>query len=308
MMNLMHWRLLVAVADHGSITAAAERVGMTQSAASQAMASMEAALGAQLFTREPRKTLPTALGGRVIEHARVMMGALQAIRTTVDESRPLLSGSLRIASFPMVLATFLTPLLQRFRQLHPGIEITTLDVTDSEVHALLDAELIDLGVVLNPEPARNATVLGRDFWMAVLPTHHPIAQRPADGDVLKVQRIASQLRQEKPLAEVDQHELAVLRVGNHMQPMGQDKRHGFVRKRPHRATNMLHGVAAQVDLDLEVFMPMRAGQRRPPAFIADIEVGAVAALFHAIGGNAGAWHNGLSGGLGTTLALSLIHI
>jgi len=183
MMNLMHWRLLVAVADHGSITAAAERVGMTQSAASQAMASMEAALGAQLFTREPRKTLPTALGGRVIEHARVMMGAMQAIRTTVDESRPLLSGSLRIASFPMVLATFLTPLLQRFRQLHPGIEITTLDVTDSEVHALLDAELIDLGVVLNPEPARNATVLGRDFWMAVLPTHHPIAQRPADATV-----------------------------------------------------------------------------------------------------------------------------
>ena len=56
MMNLMHWRLLVAVADHGSITAAAERVGMTQSAASQAMAGMEATLGAQLFTREPRKT------------------------------------------------------------------------------------------------------------------------------------------------------------------------------------------------------------------------------------------------------------
>ena len=69
MMNLMHWRLLVAVADHGSITAAAEQVGMTQSAASQAMASMEATLGAQLFTREPRKTLPTALGLSVIEFA-----------------------------------------------------------------------------------------------------------------------------------------------------------------------------------------------------------------------------------------------
>ncbi|RUQ44955.1 LysR family transcriptional regulator, partial [Corynebacterium pseudodiphtheriticum] len=78
MMNLMHWRLLVAVADHGSITAAAQCVGMTQSAASQAMAGMEATLGAQLFTREPRKTLPTALGLSVIEQARVMMGALQA--------------------------------------------------------------------------------------------------------------------------------------------------------------------------------------------------------------------------------------
>lgn len=183
MMNLMHWRLLVAVADHGSITAAAEQVGMTQSAASQAMASMEAALGAQLFTREPRKTLPTALGLSVIEQARVMMGALHTIRTTVDEARPLLRGSIRIASFPMVLATFLTPLLQRFRQLNPGIEVTTLDVTDSEVHSLLDAGLIDLGVVLNPKPARNATVLGRDLWMAVLPNHHPLAQRAGDASV-----------------------------------------------------------------------------------------------------------------------------
>lgn len=183
MMNLMHWRLLVAVADHGSITAAAEQVGMTQSAASQAMASMEATLGAQLFTREPRKTLPTALGLDVIAQARVMMGALQAIRTTVDEARPLLRGNIRIASFPKVLATFLTPLLQRFRQLNPGIEVTTLEVTDSEVHTLLDAGLIDLGVVLNPKPERNATVLGRDLWMAVLPARHPLAQCPQDASV-----------------------------------------------------------------------------------------------------------------------------
>lgn len=183
MMNLMHWRLLVAVADHGSITAAAERVGMTQSAASQAMAGMEATLGAQLFTREPRKTLPTALGLSVIEQARVMLGALQAIRSTVDAAKPTLRGTIRIASFPMVLATFLTPLLQRFGQLYPGIEVTTLDVTDNEVHTLLDADLIDLGVVLNPKPERNATVLGRDLWMAVLPTHHALALRPADATV-----------------------------------------------------------------------------------------------------------------------------
>ena len=183
MMNLMHWRLLVAVADHGSITAAAGHVGMTQSAASQAMAGMEATLGAQLFTREPRKTLPTALGLSVIEQARVMLGALQAIRSTVDEARPMLRGTIRIASFPMVLATFLTPFLQRFRQLYPGIDVTTLDVTDNEVLTLLEADLIDLGVVLNPKPECLATVLGRDCWMAVLPTNHPLAQRPADASV-----------------------------------------------------------------------------------------------------------------------------
>ncbi|MFP3495944.1 LysR family transcriptional regulator [Pseudomonas sp. SIMBA_059] len=191
MMNLMHWRLLVAVADHGSITAAAQCVGMTQSAASQAMAGMEATLGAQLFTREPRKTLPTALGLSVIEQARVMMGALQAIRSTVDEARPMLRGALRIASFPIVLQTFLCPLLQRFKQLYPGIEVTTLEVTDDEVNTLLDAGLIDLGVVLNPRPERKATVLGRDHWIAVVPAQHALAQRPA-GAVVTLEELLEQ--------------------------------------------------------------------------------------------------------------------
>lgn len=177
MMNLMHWRLLVAVADHGSITAAAERVGMTQSAASQAMASMEATLGAQLFIREPRRTLPTALGVSVLEQARVMLGALQAIRCRVEEARPALHGNLRIACFPQVLAKFLSPRLQRFAQLYPGIEVTTLEVTDSEVNALLDADLVDLGVVLNPRAERNATPLGRDTWLAVVPARHELAQQ-----------------------------------------------------------------------------------------------------------------------------------
>ncbi|KAF1030054.1 MAG: HTH-type transcriptional regulator CynR [Pseudomonas sp.] len=183
MMNLMHWRLLVAVVDHGNITAAAEQVGMTQSAASQAMASMEAALGVQLFTREPRKTLPTALGLQVIEQARVMLQALQTIRSTVDEARPMLRGSLRIASFPMVVMKFLSPALQRFNQRYPGIEVTTLEVTDNEVNTLLEADLVDLGMVLNPDPARNATVVGRDNWLAVLPQDHPFSARPAGATV-----------------------------------------------------------------------------------------------------------------------------
>lgn len=130
-------------------------------------------------------------------------------------------------------------------------------------------------------------------------------RRLADGNVFQVEGVAGQLRQEKPLAEVDQHELAVFGVGDHMQAMGQDKGKGLARERPHSAANVLHSVAAEVDLDLEVFMPMRAGQRRPPALVADVEVGAVAALLHAVGGNAGAWHNGLSGGRVTTLASSL---
>ena len=176
MMNLMHWRMVVAVADTGNITRAAERVGMTQSGASQALALIEETLGVQLFSRENRQTLPTAIGLPVIEQARSMLGALEAIRSTVDAAKNVQRGSIRLASFPMVLATFLPPLLRQFNRLYPGIQVVALEVSDDEVETLLAAGLVDVGVVLNPAPERNAALLGRDAWVAVQPGGHPLGR------------------------------------------------------------------------------------------------------------------------------------
>ncbi|KPH01310.1 LysR family transcriptional regulator [Pseudomonas sp. RIT-PI-q] len=183
MMNLMHWRMVVAVADTGNITRAAERVGMTQSGASQALALIEDTLGVQLFSRENRQTLPTAIGLPVIEHARTMLGALENIRSTVDAGKGIQRATIRLASFPMVLATLLPPLLRQFNRLYPGIQVVALEVSDDEVETLLGAGLVDVGVVLNPTPARNAILLGRDAWMAVLPGGHPLARRSNEEGV-----------------------------------------------------------------------------------------------------------------------------
>jgi DNA-binding transcriptional LysR family regulator len=171
------------VADHGNITRAAERIGMTQSGASQALALMEETLGVQLFSRESRQTLPTAIGLPVIEQARLMLGALETIRQTVDSVRPMLRGTIRLASFPMVLASFLPPLLRQFNRLYPGIEVVALEVSDDEVETLLAAGLVDVGVVLNPAPERNAGPLGRDAWVAVVPAGHPLALRGTEQGV-----------------------------------------------------------------------------------------------------------------------------
>ena len=183
MMNLMHWRMVVAVADTGNITRAAERVGMTQSGASQALALIEETLGVQLFSRENRQTLPTAIGLPVIEQARTMLGALDAIRTTVEAAKGVQRGTIRLASFPMVLATFLPPLLRQFNRLYPGIQVVALEVSDDEVETLLGAGLVDVGVVLNPAPERSASRLGCDAWVAVVPGGHPLARRSTEQGV-----------------------------------------------------------------------------------------------------------------------------
>lgn len=175
MMNLIHWRLLLAVADAGNITHAARQVGMTQSGASQAIAQLEQHLGAPLFTRERRQSVPTALGLRVAQEARAMLDALGRIQSLAREAAGTAGGVLRLASFPMVFSTILPPVLRRFRQLHPAIEVLPLEASDSEIEDLLAAGTVDVGVVLNPPARRGACPLGEDDWVAVVPAAHPLA-------------------------------------------------------------------------------------------------------------------------------------
>lgn len=183
MMNLLHWRLLVAVADAGNISRAAERVGITQSGASQAIAQLEATLGFQVFARERRHIGMTALGEQVIEHARAMLARLDAIRVLADDSRGLNGGRIRLASFPSVISTLLPGLLRDFQRRHPGIELVALEGTDEEVEDWLAAGTVEVGVVLNPAPGRAAAILGRDAWIAVLPPRHSLGRRASESGV-----------------------------------------------------------------------------------------------------------------------------
>lgn len=177
MMNLVHWRLLVAVADIGNISRAAGRVGITQSGASQAIAQLESSLGITIFVRSRHQVTVTALGEQVIDHAREMLSRLEAIRALADDSRGLSEGRIRLGGFPSIISTLLPPLFNRFRQRHPGIDIVALKATDEEIEDWLARDAIDVGVVLNPGAERNALSLGRDAWVGLVPASHPLGRR-----------------------------------------------------------------------------------------------------------------------------------
>ncbi|QCR35617.1 LysR family transcriptional regulator [Nissabacter sp. SGAir0207] len=183
MMNLLHWRLVVAVAETGNITRAAEAYGITQSGASQAISQVEEMLGVKIFVREKRSTTLTAIGHQVIERAQRMLAELTSIQTLVNASRGCHLGRIRLASFPTVLSGVMPAYLKGFRRLHPGMEVVTLEGTDEEIEQWLTAGSIDLGVVMNPAPERNAVMLGRDRWVVTVPLNHPLARRPAYSPV-----------------------------------------------------------------------------------------------------------------------------
>ena len=180
-MNLTQLRSLVAIAESGSFSAAAEAVGVTQSGMSQALAALEQSLGVKLLVRHRRGVELTALGERALDHARAVFGHLEAIRKEAADATGAQAGSVRIAAFPSVFANILPPLLRRFRALYPDVELVALEIDDREVEAWLAAGTVDVGVVLDPSPQSGAICIGEDAWVAVLAGKDHLAGRQALG-------------------------------------------------------------------------------------------------------------------------------
>lgn len=175
-MHLSQLRTLIAVADTGSISGAAERLGLTQSGASQAISALEDHLEIRLLTRGHRGAHLTAAGEDVVHHARAVMGSMEAIRKTADATRGLEQGRVCLASFPSTFTTLLPPLLRRFRELHPGIDVVALEASDQEIETWLAEGSIDLAVVMDPLADQEDAPMGQDDWVAVVPNGHTLAR------------------------------------------------------------------------------------------------------------------------------------
>ncbi|MER7750546.1 LysR family transcriptional regulator [Kitasatospora sp. NPDC097643] len=118
-------RILVAVEEQQSFTAAAERLGTTQSAVSHAVRSCERKLGAVLFDRGRHGARPTEAGARAVAYARRILRLLAAmgpeVRGAGTPADAELTGPLRIAAFRSVAAHLLPPVLARLAARHPGL-------------------------------------------------------------------------------------------------------------------------------------------------------------------------------------------
>ncbi|KAB1990031.1 LysR family transcriptional regulator [Streptomyces triticiradicis] len=117
-------RVLVAVADAGAFSAAAEALGLTQSAVSHSVRGSERKIGAVLFDRGRTGARPTLAGDKAVAHARRVLRLLDVL--TVEARGAARSGAaqgpLRIAAFRSAALHLLPPVLERLRARHPGIE------------------------------------------------------------------------------------------------------------------------------------------------------------------------------------------
>lgn len=176
--ELRQLRYFVAVAEELSFTRAAVRLRITQQSLSQQIRALERTLGIRLFDRDTRGTRLTAAGELFVPEARaVVERAEQAVNSVRRAARGEV-GHLDLAFLTSITHHLLPPVVRAFRQRFPDVELTTEDVTISQLVAGIESGRYDAGFTRPPLVDGLAQrILLAERVCAVLPTGHPLADR-----------------------------------------------------------------------------------------------------------------------------------
>ncbi len=147
-LDLALLRAFVSVADHRSMTAAGHALHLTQGAISQQVARLEM-LSGPLFVREHRNLLLTAAGERLLEQARRLLAAHDALLAELAAGA--VEGTVRIGAPQDLVGTCLAPILKSYTHAHPQVALTLVCAASPELrrgltHGNLDVALIEAPV------------------------------------------------------------------------------------------------------------------------------------------------------------------
>jgi DNA-binding transcriptional LysR family regulator len=166
-------RAFLAVADTGSVTAAADRVGRTQSAVSMQIKRLEDSLGQPLFARLPRGVALTPRGEQLMPYARRVVSLLDEAATALRE-KPLI-GPVRIGIPDEYAESVLPRALAAFSERHPAVEVKVRCDFSAPQYAALEEDELDLAVCFDSSHTSGAEVLCVDptVWAtSVVHTQH----------------------------------------------------------------------------------------------------------------------------------------
>lgn len=175
--DLKDLELFVAVAEAGSIAAAAARLHTVASAASKRMADLEAEVGVPLLQRGARGVTLTPAGFAMLAHARAVLAEVERLREDLGDFAGGVRGQVRIAATLSAIVQFLPQDLAGFLSEHPGVRIDLTEEVSDQVARRVAEHAADVGVMTASVEWEGLRVLPyrRDRLVLVVPANHRLA-------------------------------------------------------------------------------------------------------------------------------------
>lgn len=180
-MNFTHLAAFQAVVETGSVTAAAQRLHVSQPALTREIRALEERLGVALFDRLPRGMSPTEAGRLLAGYGAQIFKLAEAAETAVEELAGLRRGHLALAASRTTGAYVLPAILDEFRRRHPDVSLALSVSNTDQVQAEVRSMEAQLGLIEGPHDTDTfeALPLGEDEIVAVAGATHPLARRRA---------------------------------------------------------------------------------------------------------------------------------
>ena len=175
--TLEQLRVFIAVAEREHMTRAAQTLNMAQSAASAAIAGLEARHQAKLFHRVGRGIELTEAGVLFLGEARAVVARAEAAELVLSELGGLKRGTLAVQASQTIASYWLPRHLVAFRRAHPGIEIRLAVGNTAQVATAIRAGDAELGFVEGAvdDPMLTCAQVARDQLVIVVGPEHPWA-------------------------------------------------------------------------------------------------------------------------------------
>ncbi len=173
---------LLAIAEYGSYTRAAEALHVSQPTLSQQIKQLEDSLESTLLDRSGRTVRLTDAGQIYVHYARRAFGEIDAGTRAIQDVQDLTRGSLRLGWTP--ITDYLTcTLLEKFNKRYPGITLHTLELPQDEIESAIAEDRIDVGIVFSKpfasEPQSDeieAKLLFKETLCIATGNGHPLAE------------------------------------------------------------------------------------------------------------------------------------
>ena len=182
MITLTQLEYIVAIDEYRHFATAAEKCFVTQPTLSMQIKKLEDELGVIIFDRSRQPVVPTDLGAKLIEQARMTLSATQRIKEIIQEEQQEVEGTLKIGIIPTLapylLPVFIVPYIRKY----PAVKVEVEELVSEEIIRRLKRDMLDVGLFVTPY--HDEKIVERPvFYEEMLVYAHP------DSELLKKKEV-----------------------------------------------------------------------------------------------------------------------
>lgn len=179
-LEIRHLRLVQAIANTGSLSAAAKGLHLTQSALSHQLKVLEETLASSLFHRHGKKMVITPLGQRVLDAAEKILSELSAMHADLNNFKQGSNVCIRLATECYTSFHWLPRVIPIYQQQHPNVRILLQPEISNHLPQQLESGELDIAIRMSPASAKFAShLLFSDDFVVVMSPEHALAQAEA---------------------------------------------------------------------------------------------------------------------------------